>query len=62
MELNSFRKTDQHRGGKGEVLKKSLKNFPSKGLIPPDATMYQILFLLVRLPLAFVLSEIHKDL
>ena len=62
MDLNSFQKIDQHRGGKGEVLEKLLKSFLSKGLIPPDASMYQILFLLVRLPLAFVLSEIHKDL
>lgn len=39
-----------------------MKKFPSWGLIPPDATMHPLFFLLGRLPLVFVLSGIHKDL
>ena len=45
-----------------EMLGRPLKKFPSQGLIPPDATMHHLFFLLGRLPLVFVLSGIHKDL
>lgn len=45
-----------------EMLGIPLKKFPSWGLIPPDATMHPLFFLLGRLPLVFVLSGIHKDL